>query len=63
MLTPVIFLVLPVTVLFPVGVKGNFVSLLGPSYRCKLPGRVVLTIGLAMPGACVALLIVLLVGS
>jgi hypothetical protein len=32
-------------------------------YRHELPGRVVLTIGLAMSGCCVALLIVLLVGS
>jgi hypothetical protein len=34
-----------------------------PHYRHELPGRIVLTIGLAMSGCCVALLIVLLVGS
>jgi hypothetical protein len=34
-----------------------------PHYRPELPGRMVLTIGLAMSGCCVALVIVLLVGS
>jgi hypothetical protein len=34
-----------------------------PQYRHELPGRIVLTIGLALSGCCVALLIVPLVGS
>lgn len=38
-------------------------ALMDPHYRHELPGRIVLTIGLAMSGCCVALLIVLLVGA
>jgi hypothetical protein len=33
-----------------------------PDYRRELPGRIVLTIGLTMSGACVALLIILWLG-
>jgi hypothetical protein len=34
-----------------------------PDYRRELPGRIVLTIGLLMSLACVALIIVLTVGA